>query len=123
MTRFHRQAGISFWSFMFLAVLIGMILLMAIKLVPPYLEYGKVKTTMENVARQPGAANLSRPEIQEMMQRRFDIEDVRSIDLNKALTVEKAMTGTTLRMTWEVRVPMVHNITAVVSFDEKLQLR
>jgi hypothetical protein len=116
------QSGMTFWGLLMVAALIVIVTLLFFKLMPPYLEYGKVRTALENIAKQPDAGNLERGEIKAALDRRFTIEDVNGIDLNKNLFVEKKPGTTTIRIAYERRVPIAYNITALIEFDHSVQV-
>jgi len=117
------QRGMTMWGFMMLAVMFGAIVILTFKLLPPYMEYGKVKVALDNVAAQPEAANMDKPQVKQALDRRFSIDDVGNIDLIKALTVEKKPEGTTFRITYERRVPIAYNVTALIEFDHSAQAK
>lgn len=116
------QRGISFWGLMMVAALIVFFTLMFFKLLPPYIENAKVKTALENVSRQPNAINMEKSEIKAALDRRFSIEDINEIDLNKVLFVEKKPGATIIRITYERRVPIAYNITALLEFNDSVQV-
>lgn len=116
------QRGMGFWGLLMVMGLIAFFTILGLKLLPPYIQYGKVKTALENVGKQPDAGNLERGEIKAALDRRFAIEDINDIDLNKALTVEKKPGVTTLRVAYERRVPLMYNITALIEFDHSVQV-
>jgi hypothetical protein len=117
MLNHNKQNGMTIWGVLIVASLCIMITILFFKLLPPYMEYGKVKTALENVARQPNAANMEKGEISAALERRFDIDDVKNVDLKKNLFVEKKPTGTTIRIAYERRVPIAYNVTALIEFD------
>lgn len=121
----HKQSGVTFWGFAMVAFLIAFFTLLFLKLLPPYIEHAKVKTALENAAKQPNAANQSKVEITAALQRRFDVDDVSRVNLAKDLTVAKSADGRsiTIRITYEVRVPLAYNISALLSFDETVEAK
>ncbi len=121
----HKQTGVTFWGFAIVGFLIAFFTLLFLKLLPPYIEHAKVKTALENAAKQPNAANQSKVEITAALQRRFDVDDVSRVNLSKDLTVAKSADGrtTTIRITYEVRVPLAYNISALLSFDETVEAK
>ena len=121
----HKQSGVSFWGFALVAFLIAFFTLLTLKLVPPYIENAKVRTALENVVKQPNAANMSKVEIVDALQRRFDVDDVSRANLKTDLTITKSPDGrsTKLRIAYEVRVPLAYNISALLTFDENAEAR
>ena len=123
MRSLSRQRGISFWGFLMVSILVGFYLFLFFKLLSPYLEYGKVKTSLENVARQPDAGNMERTEIMAALERRFAIEDINRVDLKKSLIIEKKPGVTNMRITYEVRVPLFYQVSALLDFDASAQAK
>ena len=107
------------------AMMVGFITLLVIKLVPPYLEHAKVSLALRNAVKQSGGASSeSADEIRRAIQRRFDIEDVRVVDLKRDLRFERRRAGyMTVRITYEVRIPIAYNVSAMIAFDDDVEVR
>lgn len=116
-----KQKGMGFWGLSMVAAVAIFFILMFFKLLPPYIEDAKIKTALENISRQPNIMNMEKGEIKAAMQRRFDIEDI-EVDLNKFLFVEKKPGATIIRITYERRVPIAYNVTALLEFNESVQV-
>jgi hypothetical protein len=118
----QKQQGMSFWGLLVVAAVFIFFVVLFFKLLPPYIEHGKVKTTLENVAHQPNAFNMEKAEIKAAIDRRFSIEDVNDLDLSKILFVEKKPGSMTIRIAYERRVPLAYNVTALIEFDDSVQV-
>lgn len=116
------QRGIGFWGLVMVAALVVFFTLMFFKLLPPYIENAKIKTALENVSRQPNAINMEKGEIKAALDRRFSIEDINEVDLSKVLFVEKKPGVTIIRITYERRVPVAYNVTALLEFNDSVQV-
>lgn len=119
----RRQQGMTMWGMAMVAVLVVFFLMLLLKLLPPYLQNMKVKTALDNVSKQPNIGALSREEIINMLQRRLDIEDVDKVDLRKDLKIEVKNRDKIIRVAYETRVPMAYNISALLEFDNQVQVR
>lgn len=119
----NKQRGITFWGLLMIGIMVGFYVFLFFKLLSPYMEYGKVKTSLENVARQPDAGNMERAEIMAALERRFAIEDVSRVDLKKNLIIEKKPGVTIMRITYEVRVPLFYQVSALLEFDHSAQAK
>ena len=117
-----RQNGISFWGLLVVAAVSIFFLLMFFKLLPSYIEHAKVKTAIEGISRQPNAINMEKNEIKGALQRRLDIDDVNDVDLSKSLFVEKKPGVTIIRVTYERRVPLAYNVSALLDFNDSVQV-
>lgn len=113
------QLGVSMWGFLSLTVLFVFFILLLLKLLPPYLEDAKVRTAVENVAKQPGSGGLGRKEIEQALERRFEIDDVTRVNLAEHLSIERGKDGrgNVIRIQYEVVVPLVYNMSALLQFD------
>jgi hypothetical protein len=118
----RKQGGMTFWGLMLSAVIFGFFVLLFFKLMPPYLEHAKVKTALENISKQPDAGGMDKGQIKAALDRRFSIEDISDIDLSKTLTVEKKAGSMSIRIAYERRVPMAYNVTALIEFDDSVQV-
>jgi Domain of unknown function (DUF4845) len=118
----NRQNGMTFWGLLVIATLFIFFVVLFFKLLPPYMEYAKVKNALEGIAKQPGTSDLEKSQIKAAFDRRFNIDSVDDIDLNKALIVEKKPGSMTIRITYERRVPLAYNVTALIEFDDTAQV-
>jgi len=118
----NRQNGMTFWGLLVIATLFIFFVVLFFKLLPPYMEYAKVKSALEGIAKQPGTSDLEKSQIKAAFDRRFNIDSVDDIDLNKALIVEKKPGSMTIRITYERRVPLAYNVTALIEFDDTAQV-
>jgi len=122
LTTKSKQNGMTFWGLMMVAAVFAFFVLLFFKLFPSYMEHAKVKTALENISRQPGTIEMEKAQIKSAFERRFDIEDVSNIDLNKNLFVEKKPGSMTIRIAYERRVPIAYNVSALIEFDDSVQV-
>ena len=122
MRTISKQHGMSFWGLLLSAVIFGFFVLLFFKLLPPYLEHAKVTTALGNISKQPGTSDMEKSQIKAAFDRRFNIDSVDDIDLNKALIVEKKPGSMTIRIVYERRVHLAYNVTALIEFDDSAQV-
>ena len=118
----NKQNGMTFWGLLVVATIFGFFVLLFFKLVPSYIEHAKIKTALDNIAHQPDIATMEKSQIKAAFDRRFNIDSVDEIDLNKALTVEKKPGSMIIRFAYERRVPLAYNVTALIEFDDTAQV-
>lgn len=118
----NKQNGMTFWGLLVVAAVFIFFVMLFFKLLPPYMEYAKVKAALDGIAKQPGISTMEKADIRAAFDRRFNIDSVDDIDLNKALIVEKKPGGMTIRLTYERRVPLAYNVTALIEFDDTAQV-
>jgi hypothetical protein len=112
----------TFWGLLVIAAIFAFFVMLFFKLLPPYIEYGKVKATLESIAKQPDAGAMEKTQIKAAFDRRFSIEDIYDIDLNKALVVEKKPGSMSIRIFYDRKVPLAYNVTALIEFDHTVQV-
>ena len=122
LTTKSKQNGMTFWGLMMVAAVFAFFVLLFFKLFPSYMEHAKVKTALENISRQPGTIEMEKAQIKAAFERRFDIEDVSNIDLNKNLFVEKKPGSMIIRIAYERKVPIAYNVSALIEFDDSVQV-
>ena len=117
-----RQAGMSMWSLLFVLGTLAFFFFLFVRLFSPYMDDFKVKTALESLGRQPDAGSMTVPAIQEAIRKRLEIDSADNFDLS-ALTVEAKGKNKTIRIKYEAVVPMMFNISALLSFDHAVEVR
>jgi hypothetical protein len=101
--------------------LIAFFTLITLRLVPMYLEYAKVVSTLESLQSEPGITNMGKPEIVNLITRRFDVNDVRNVDARKVL-LTKDRGVLKIGFTYERREHLLSNIDVVGTFDKHVEV-
>jgi len=117
-----RQRGMTFLGILVIIVVVGAWVYAGIRLVPKYLEYMRVASTLERV-RDEFSSN---PESTEIMMRRsiekhFDIDMVTVID-SKDIEIKKEGASFFLRANYEDTVSLVSNVSFLVTFDKTVEV-
>ena len=74
-----QQRGMTVIGMLLLLIVIGFVALIAMKVIPMYIELYTVKSTIESIRKEPQLAQMSMQDIQNAIQRRFDIGYVERI--------------------------------------------
>lgn len=117
----HKQRGMTGTGWLVVLALIGFFSLLAIKLVPIYLEYYSVRTVLASLENEPLITQKSVAEIKKMVHRRLKVNGVYDVE-KKGLKVKRQGGVTTVEMVYDVRKPMVGNVDVILSFSDKLEL-
>lgn len=116
----RNERGMTIWGMAFIVVLVGFFALMALKLVPPYMQNFKIKTALAELKNQAGG--MSREEIVNALQKRFDVDDVDNVDPRTALKIESGNRVRILRIAYQVKVPLFYNISALIDFNDSVEV-
>lgn len=123
MKTIDRQRGMTAISLAGLLAILAFFVLIALKLVPIYLDHFKVASHLEAIANDHATANMEPEEISKVYFKRLDIDDVESVKPEN-LFIEKPQDGKmVLAVEYEVRRPMLGNVDVVVSFVEEFEVK
>ena len=93
----HHQNGMTAIGWLLVLGLIAFFTLITLRLVPLYLEYAKVASTLESLEQEPGITKKTRAEIVKMVQKRFNVNDVRNVS-GKDIKVKKKKKNKRLKL-------------------------
>ncbi len=116
-----RQRGITLLGFLIGAAFIGLFVLAGIKLVPVYLEFAKIQSTLTSVRDEEQGQRPTIEQIRSAIERRFDIEDVRVISA-RDVKITRVEGGYELRATYDGRTRYLGNLYLVAEFDTAVEV-
>ncbi len=122
MTSITRQHGASMPMTLYFLATTGFVLLLAFKLVPLYLDNSFVAATVKSLEEVPHIAEKSPSEVKSLLMTRFQINNIRNLD-GKAVKVEDADGFLRVTVDYDVTVPIVANIDALVHFKNHFETR
>ena len=118
MTMPSRQYGLSLISWMVVVVVAVILGTAAFRMVPAYMEYNTVATTIRTTLQDNKAAMMSPNEIKAAISKRFLVNQVKVITPEDVLIVKE---GPVVKASidYEVREPMFYNVSIVMTFKEE----
>ncbi len=116
-----RQQGITLLGFLISAAFIGLFILAGIKLVPVYMEYAKIQSTLEKVRDEYEGQRPSIEQIRYAIERRFDIESVTSLTA-RDIQITRIEGGFEMRATYDGRTSYLGNLFLVAEFDTAVEV-
>lgn len=118
-----KQRGWTIWSLLGVGFLIVAGALLFMKLMPVYLDNYKLKEAMASVAEDPRAPDWNKRKLVQELTNILYIDYGHDIvDLKKTLVVEKENDHKYMRINYEVVVPLVYNVSALVEFNNEEEL-
>ncbi len=114
------QRGIGIIGLIILVGLLGFFTLVAFKLLPVYLENFKVTSVLNSLDDEPQITQKSKREIQKILQRRFEVNDVEHVS-SKNIEVDSQPGRLHVAIRYEVRVPLLANLDVVARFDDAFE--
>jgi Domain of unknown function (DUF4845) len=116
----RRQRGVTFIGWLFLLIPVGIIVYMAIRLVPIFLNYQRVAHSLTQTAidlKTEDMTTLTPLLIRGALSRHFDVESITFPDI-KDVAITRDGTGWTMEAKFEDSAPLIYNISLVVDFDK-----
>ena len=110
-----RQRGVTFVGMIFIAALIILGAIIALKLVPAYIEYATVVQHLREIARSPEARGSTR-EIQMLFSKRAQIDDIRAITADD-IEVTRDGDSVVLTASYQTKVKLFGNLSACIDFE------
>lgn len=120
---FQKQRGWTFWSLSGIAFLIVSGALLFMKLMPAYLDNYKIQEAMASVAEDPRVLTWNKRQvIREITNILYIDYGADIVDLNKALSLGKNDSQPYIRVEYEIVVPLVFNVSALLDFDNQVEI-
>ncbi|QKK12259.1 MAG: DUF4845 domain-containing protein [Pseudomonadota bacterium] len=118
-----KQQGMTAVGVLMVLALIAFFTLLVLRLVPPYLENFNVTSSLKSLQQEVGIKDKSPGEIRNLLQRRFDINDVTNVKRENVTVAKDAKSGLLkIAVEYEVRVPIMLNVDAVVVFSDSIEV-
>ncbi len=111
-----KQGGASFLSWILIAAMVSALGLIAARLAPAYVDYRTIVTLIESLPADK-VHTMSKAEIKDALGKRFLINNIRDLNVNDVVNIDHKRDHTVVSLKYEVREPLIYNISVVVSFD------
>ncbi|MGZ4968623.1 MAG: DUF4845 domain-containing protein [Methylobacter sp.] len=117
----NRQQGLTFISLVFILGLIGFFTLLTLKIVPIYLDHGKVKSALVALKESPDIQTLSESEIRQSLAKRFNINYVNDVTQDEIKVIKH---GDYLKVDieYETVVKLVSNLSVLAEFHDSFEV-
>ena len=112
------QAGMSFLGILLVVAIVGSAVTLVLKLGPHYIDFYAVKSVIEDLPAQK-VHEMSRREIQESLQKRFKVNNLRDFKVVDILKIERGRDETIVLVSYEQREHLVANVDIVLTFNEQ----
>ena len=116
----ERQRGMTLIGWVIVLGLIAFFSLLALRLVPIYLDIYRIKTVLKSLPQEPFIAQKTPYEIKQMLDRKLYINYVESVQANKDFKVEQKGNKTTVSIEHEFRTPFIGNVSLLVDYHDSV---
>lgn len=121
--RNNQQSGMTVIGMLLLLIVIAFVALIAMKVVPMYIELYTVKSTIESIRNEPQLAQMSTQDIHNSIQKRFDIgyvERVKARDLK--IKNDPSGRGRVLELTYDDERELFYGLSVLLKVNETIPL-
>jgi len=123
--RFEKyQRGMTIWGMSFVVGVFAFAIFLGFKLFPPYMEDFKVRNALDSVAKNPDIAAMSKADISMALGKRFDIDNIDTVDPAKHLSLEnRGRNSRLVRISYESVIPLFYNVSLLLEFEHAKEVR
>ena len=111
-----QQRGLTMIGFLFIALVVVAIAMLAMKLVPAYIEFFSVKKILATMGQEPDLKSKSNAELRSDFVRRAEVGYV-TVVKPEDLTIDRKGGVPVITASYEYRTPLVANVNLVVDFN------
>lgn len=111
-----RQRGLSMIGFLFVAVVLVMVAMLAMKLVPAYIEYFSVKKILATMGQESDLKSKSNADIRNDFARRAEVDYV-SVVKPEDITIDRHGAVPVVSTDYTFRTKLVGNVSLVIDFS------
>lgn len=116
-----RQRGLTFYQSLIALLLVVFFALVAIKLVPVYVDNYTIRTAMANVASEIEMDGLTPGKVRAALNKHLNVN---MIDVNaEDIEISEVEGGLAIDINYEVRVPLFYNLDVVASFENHEEIQ
>ncbi|MBT8062494.1 MAG: DUF4845 domain-containing protein [Xanthomonadales bacterium] len=119
--KIRKQKGLSIVGFLIVLSLIVFTVFIGIRITPIYLEYYSVVSAMNGIASERGSAQYTPFDLRRKMLDRLYLSYTSGQIKEEHIKILRRG-GVQLRVTYEVRKPLIGNLDVVASFDRMVRL-
>jgi cell division protein FtsL len=116
-----RQRGMTVIGMLLVMIVVAFVALIGMKVVPMYVQYYSIKSTIESIRKEPQVAQMTPMDIQNAIQKRFDIGYVDNISA-RDLKIRNERSGRVLDLIYQDERSMFYGLSVVLKVNESIPL-
>ena len=115
------QSGATMWGWLSIIMMVGFLGMLAFKVAPIYVEHRVVRAALQDVVDSREFVNMSNKSVMRAIQSRMAINNVRTISAKSFKAMRDRTGDKYILVLYDVKVPIMSNISAVVEFNEEIR--
>jgi len=126
MTRFsmtrQRQRGVSILGWLAILVLLGSVAMLVVRLGPHYIDFETI-VSIVNALPANEVHTMDKATIRESLLKRFLINNIRDLNVNKVVDIDRRRETTVLTVHYERREHLIYNVDLVLTFYRQFEFQ
>lgn len=122
MKNYNKQRGVTMVTIAAGLALLAFFVLIAITLVPVYMENFSVGSHVSRIGKDVRASEMTKEEVRKTLIKRFGIDDVKSVE-RQDISITDIPGGYQVEVDYEVRKHFLGNIDVVIYFTETAEVK
>ena len=111
-----QQRGLTIFGFLFVAIVLVVVAMLAMKLVPAYSEFFSVKKILNTMGQDPALKSMSNAEIRNDFSKRANVGYV-TVVKPEDISIDRSGGTPVVSATYEFRTKLAGNVSLVVDFS------
>jgi len=116
-TIIKQQHGVTFSGFIMVAFLLVFVAIFSMKLIPAYMENGKIQKALDAIVRDPAMQNAPVAEIRDSFFKRANTMDNVTTISHNDIEISKENGRLALSATYSVKIPLAGNVKLLIEFN------
>lgn len=112
-----QQRGVTFGGFIMVLALLGGLAIFAMKLIPAYMENGKIQKAFDAIVRDPVMQAATVAEIKDSFYKRASTMDSVTVVTANDIEISKADGQLRLSASYSKKIPLAGNVSLMVEFN------
>lgn len=117
------QQGLSLSGIIIVLLMAGAATSVGLKLVPFYMDFNTIGAFLDTMAQENGMVNKRTVELKAIITKRLKMNNIRDFKVEDRMTIKRAADRVIIDLDYEIREPVVYNISLLLSFKKKVELR
>jgi hypothetical protein len=121
MTR-QRQRGVSILGWLAILLLLGSVAMLVVRLGPHYIDFETI-VSIVNALPANEVHTMDKATIRESLLKRFLINNIRDLNVNKVVDIDRRRETTVLTVHYERREHLLYNVDLVLTFYRQFEFQ
>lgn len=112
-----KQRGVTFGGFIMVLALLGGLAIFGMKLIPAYMENGKIQKAFDAITHDPAMQTASIAEIKDSFYKRANVMDNVTTLTSNDLEINKEGGALKLSASYSTKIPLAGNVSLLIEFN------